>query len=478
MKTFISKKTISLSNLSGQVIPKGVKMIPQVLTELFQTAIQITSPSRLVAEYVDKIPTDKPLLIVAFGKAAETMLLGVYQSKAHRDLIEQALVVARDLKQINPFESYTLQPKRLQGNHPVPGPGSEAAGKAVVDFIYTQTHPGKRLVLLVSGGGSSLTTAPREPLSMADLTETTRCFIRSKADISQLNTVRKHLTQCSGGKLADLSQSPITTLILSDVIGDPLSIIASGPVSPDPSTYKDALKVIHDLKLGDKIPGVVMQYLERGVKNSYPETPKKGEPCFNSVTMDVIGNNEVLLKVFGASLAKMGQVTRLEKPYEMTVSEATTQFCDRIEALQKQSIMTAFPQILVGGGELTVDFSDLGDKKPGEGGRATEFVLRCALELKRRGIKGVTLFSVGSDGSDGPDSKLLGKDGHPIGAVAGAWAYPDRVDPQEAKPFLARHDSRSYFHHHDQLVVTGSTGNNLNDVFVAYIQVVKPQSRL
>jgi len=311
------------------------------------------------------------------------------------------------------------------------------------------------LLVLLSGGGSSLLSFPAEGLTVSDLRATTHDLLRSGAPIQDMNTVRKHLSSIHGGRLAAASRAPVLALIVSDVTGDDPTHIASGPCAPDPTTCEDALEVLE--RYGVTAPPAVLQHLKRGVAGEIAETPKPGDPLFKRVenrviacAQDSLQSAAEFLRKHGVHAAILGDsVTGEAREVGKVYGALARQVRSRAEPWQP-------PVALISGGECTVTVR--GD---GRGGRCAEFLLSLAIDLEA--APGIHALACDTDGIDGSEDN------------AGAILRPDALKRAAAKKLrapalLANNDAYTFFSAIDALVVTGPTRTNVNDYRVILIE--------
>ena len=350
--------------------------------------------------------------------------------------------------------AYTTPTRRVtiaEAGHPVPDARGEAAADRLL-ALARDAGAGERLLFLVSGGGSALTPAPTPPVTLAEKQAVTRLLLASGATINELNAVRKHLSRFKGGQLARAAApAPILTLALSDVIGDPLDVIASGPTAPDPTTFADALGVLEARKIRGQAPTSVVQWLEAGARGEIAETPKPGDPLFRSVTNVVIGNNELVVRAAADAARRIGYVpTVLGSGIEGEARVVARDLVARGRALTP-------PACLIAGGETTVTV-----RGRGRGGRCQELALAAALELGS--ADDLVVLAAGTDGTDGPtDAAGAIVDGRTLergGADARRW-----LDDNDAYAYLTRSGD---------LLTTGPTNTNLLDVYL----VLRPGSHV
>jgi glycerate 2-kinase len=368
----------------------------------------------------------------AMARAAESVL---------GDRISQGLVVVKD--------GYTL-PTRVvelaEAGHPVPDRRGQAAAQRVLSLA--QSADSRDLVIfLISGGGSALMPAPAPPITLEQKQEVTQLLLGAGASIGELNAVRKHLSLLKGGQLARAATpARVLTLLLSDVIGDPLDVIASGPTVPDPTTFSDALDVLARRHVADRVAPGVIERLQAGARGEIPETPKPGEPLFTSVTHVVIGNNRLVVDSAARAAERLGLTPVIATALEGEAREAASMLVARARSLSP-------PACLIAGGETTVTV-----RGSGLGGRCQEFALAAALALE--GDDGVTVLAAGTDGTDGPtDAAGALVDGKTLERARAAGLDPDRS--------LADNDSHTLLAASGDLVVTGPTNTNLLDLYIA-----------
>jgi glycerate 2-kinase len=406
-------------------------------------ALAAVEPERLVLAALDAEPLPERTALLAIGKAAEPMAAAALRALGRR--VASALVVApRDERPAAYSASVeTLVPTiRLRSDHPLPTAASARAAHAVLDWIDARP-PGAHLLVLLSGGASALVALPAPGLDIDDLATTTDALLRAGADIEALNAVRKHLDLSKGGRLARRAAGrDVLVLAISDVVGDRLDTIGSGPFHPDATTYGDALAAVAGL---DALPDRVRRRLEMGASGEWDETPKAGDPCFARVQHRIIGNN---VTACGAALRKARALgydaTRIDAPI---VGEARIAGRRLAEAAQATHGAKA---CLVGGGETTVTV-----RGAGRGGRNQELALAAAVAID--GTRGCVVASFGTDGIDGPTDAA--------GAIIdGATCARIRAAKLEPAAALEDNDSHTALEAAGDLLRTGPTGTNVGDV--------------
>ncbi|MEJ5347999.1 MAG: glycerate kinase [Desulfosoma sp.] len=339
----------------------------------------------------------------------------------------------------------------LEAAHPVP----DAAGvRATEELLHLAAQAGKDdLILAVfSGGGSALTPAPVPPVTLEHKQKTTELLLGAGATIHEINVVRKHLSRFKGGGLARAAApARVVTLLVSDVIGDPLDVIASGPTAPDLSTYREAFEVIERYDLKDKIPAEVLHVLREGLEGRRPETPKPNDPMFQKVSHTVVANNPAALKAAEEEAIRRGYRTLV---LTSRLEGEARHVAKVIAALAKEVALfgrpVAPPACLLFGGETTVTLGPF----PGKGGRNQELALAAALALD--GWHKITLLSAGTDGTDGPTDAA--------GAFAdGSTVIRSALMGWHASSFLDAHNAYPFFERLGDLVITGPTRTNVMD---------------
>ncbi len=384
------------------------------------------------------------VLVLGAGKASAAMAQAVEDILADR--LSDGLVVVKD-----GYARPTRKVRIMEAGHPVPDDRGQAAAAELLRLAESATRD-DLVIFLISGGGSALLPAPAPPITLAEKRQLTRLLLAAGADIGELNTVRKHCSLLKGGQLARAAApATVLTLALSDVIGNRLDVIASGPTAPDRSTYADALAILTRFDLRDRAPRSVVERFEAGARGEIAETPKPGDPLFARVTNLVIADNALIVDAAGARAATLGYTpVGLTRSLSGEARETARDCVARARTLIP-------PACLIAAGETTVTVSG-----SGIGGRCQEFALAAALELE--GVPGITVLAAGTDGTDGPtDAAGAIADGDTIARGAAA-----RLDGHS---FLRANDSYSFFRATGGLVMTGPTGTNLLDL---YLLVVEP----
>ena len=417
-------------------------------------AIRAVDPARLVTEVFEQhretVAGTDPVHVVAVGKAAATMARAALESLGSR--VSGGVVIAPPDTEMGTLRNLHA----FHGGHPFPTEGSALGARAIAQLVDTLSEADS-LLCLISGGGSALMTLPPSSVSLHDVRETTDLLLRAGAAIDELNCVRKHLDQLKGGRLAEIA-APAKTLglLLSDVLGDRPDVIASGPLSPDPTTFADALAVLESRQVRDRIPAPALEYLESGARGAVPESPGPDAPFFADVDVRVVGNNRMAAHAALQEAVRRGYRSRLlTTALSGEASEAGRMLAERGLTIRGGEGSVAPPACLIASGETTVEV-----RGTGRGGRNQELVLGAALTLHGRGP--LLIASMGTDGIDGAS--------HAAGAFADhSTIARAEVIGLDAVAALTANDSTPFFEALDDLIVTGPTGTNVMDVQVVLI---------
>lgn len=342
-----------------------------------------------------------------------------------------------------------------QGGHPLPDDAGLAATERLLGDL-DDTTAGDRVFFLLTGGASALMVAPAEGLSLVDKIQTTELLLRSGATIQEMNAVRKHLSAVKGGRLLErVAPAPLFGLVVSDVIGDDLSSIGSGPAVGDPTTFADGLRILERYQLLERVPEAVSARLERGARGDLPETPKPGASLLDLQSHVILASNRGALGAAARKAEALGMAVEIfGLDMEGDVRERATAFAERLafHALARRRGSGSAPVALLAGGELTLKVEG-----SGRGGRNQEFALVAARALE--GVEGVVLLSAGTDGTDGPtDAAGAFADGDTWSRAKSMGLDPDAL--------LANNDSYTLFDRLGDLLRTGPTGTNVNDVVI------------
>jgi hydroxypyruvate reductase len=367
------------------------------------------------------------------------------------DEITDGVIVVKD--------EHGLQLRKIkvcEASHPVP----DARGvKGTQEILSLVEKAGKRdlVICLISGGGSALLIAPVQDISLEDKQNATKRLLACGATIHEFNTVRKHLSRAKGGRLAQMaSPATVTSLILSDVVGDDLDVIASGPTVPDSSTFHDAVRILKGYGIWDQLTPSVRNHLEKGIAGQIEDTPKPDHAAFQRCSQVLVGTNLQALKAAGREAQRLGyRPLILSSKVEGEAREVAKFYAAIAKEVLESALPMEPPVCVLAGGETTVTLQ--GD---GRGGRNQEFALASALAIGE--LDNIIVLSGGTDGTDGPtDAAGAIADGTSV-----ARALKKSLDP---KDYLQRNDSYSFFQKLDDLVITGPTRTNVMDLYMLLV---------
>jgi glycerate-2-kinase len=405
---------------------------------IYSAALAAADPRRAVRDAIAEAPASYRatgrVIVLAIGKAAATMAAGAVDALG--DGIAKGIVITKDGHaggvSLPGFEIY-------EASHPIPDQRGVEATKRAIELVESAGDD-DLILALISGGGSALFESPEPPVTLADLATVTDLLLRAGAAIDDLNAVRTPLSQVKGGGLlVKAGMTRMTTMIVSDVLGDNPSVIASGPtIDFGPRDGRRAREILQRFELWDRIPGSARTVLNREVSTVYPSRPSR---------ILLIANNEAAVEAANEAAKRSGLRPRVV--WHKRVGEAREQAIKWVDACYAAGSKI---NCLVGGGELTVTVN--GD---GIGGRNTEFVLAAAMELKRRGNNDWLVASLATDGQDGPTG------------VAGGFLDAVSLNHLSAAPatWLAENDSLAPLQELDAIVSPGPTGTNVNDIYLA-----------
>ena len=398
------------------------------------------------------LPAGARLRVLAVGKAAPAMAAAIESVAGER--VDAGLVVTRD----PPAAPSSRCALRLAA-HPVPDARSEAAAREALRFA-ADGPPDAVLLVLLSGGASSLLAGPLPGLALEDLAAATRALLRAGAPIEELNAVRKHLSLAAGGRLARAARARrIEVLAISDVPGDRLDVIGSGPFAGDSSTFADALAALRGRGLAEAVGPRVIDHLERGARGELAETPKPGDPALARVRHCIVASNAAAIDAACAA-ARRARTRALALPGLLRgeARDAGAALVARARAERG-----AHPLVLVAGGETTVTV-----RGAGRGGRSQELALAAACALE--GEAAVALLAAGTDGIDGPTE------------AAGAYADGETLERGrrwgvDARACLEANDAHRFFAAEGGLFVTGPTRTNAMDLALVRVDAAPPGAR-
>jgi glycerate-2-kinase len=410
------------------------------LQAIWREAVRAVHAGDAAGRVLADVAPREPLVVLALGKAAHAMAARVEALAGHR--IAGGLAITKD-GHGGPLARIPLR----EAGHPLPDARSEAGAREALR-IAAAARPDHVLLVLLSGGASALTACPAPGLELADLVRTTEALLRCGADIAETNAVRKHLSDFSGGRLARASACHRTeVLVVSDVPGDALDVIGSGPCAPDPTTYRDALGALERRAATSRVPARVLAHLRRGVAGGVPETPKAGDPAFARVRHTLIASNADARQAAAEAARSLG----LEPVDLGEVLAGEARECARALIAAARARRAPRPRCLIAGGETTVTV-----RGSGRGGRSQELALSAACELAE-GSPFASVLAAGTDGTDGPTDAA--------GAFADAGSVQrGRAAGADARRALAGNDAYGFFEREGGLFVTGPTGTNVMDL--------------
>jgi len=434
---------------------------------IFSKAISAVDPSQRLKETIRiekdrlSIKTDedsekvyplarfKKILLIGTGKASASMAQAV--EKIFGDRITQGVIVTK--------YGHTLLLKRteiIEAGHPIPDEkGFEGAKK--IQRILKESGPEDLVIFLLSGGGSALSPLPVEGITLEEKQQVTQFLLDCGADIKEINTIRKHISQIKGGWLARWAYpSTVIGFILSDVVGDQLDVIGSGPTVPDVSTFEEAWSVLEKYGLIKRVAPSIQKHLLLGKERKIEETPKPRDPAFEKVLNILIGSNILALRAAGSEASSFGLNTLiLSSSIVGDTREAARFHCAIVKEVMSSGNPLPKPACIISGGETTVTV-----KGNGLGGRNQEFALTGALEIN--GLEKVVLLSGGTDGTDGPTDAS--------GALADdttvSRARSMGLDPEV---YLENNDAYPFFQRLGDLLITGPTYTNVMDVRILLV---------
>jgi len=413
-------------------------------------ALQRQGDTLRVADTTIDLTTVGNIFVVGFGKAAAVMAQGV--ESVLGDRITAGLVVT---KYGHALPTQTI--RVLEAAHPTPDAASVDASARIVAMI-DDCAAADLVICLVSGGGSAVFEQPVAGITLEDMQETTQQLLHAGAPITALNTVRKHLSAVKGGQLARrAAPATLVALLLSDVVGDALDVIASGPTVPDSTTFADAIAVLRQYGVHGTIPAPARDYLAAGARGERLETPKPGDPIFETTHTKVIANGQAALDAAARVSEAMGLRTLiLSSSLEGEARDVARMWSSVALQVRRYAQPLSPPCCILAGGETTVTV-----KGDGIGGRNSEFALAAACLIGD--ARGIVVASLATDGGDGPTDAA--------GAVAtSATLALARGHGRDAARMLARNDAHTFFAAVGGLVRPGPTGTNVNDLMIALIE--------
>ena len=436
---------------------KHRKELRRDLYTIFQAALQAVDPGEAIRTHLRRegnqlhvadrtyaLSQYDALYLIGMGKAGAAMATAV--EKMLGDRLDGGHVIVK-YGHGGPVAHVTLH----EADHPIPDEAGVKATRTLLDFVDGR-GPRELLICLISGGGSALSPAPVEGITLAEKQAVTRQLLACGATIHEINALRKHISQIKGGQLARLaSPATLITLVLSDVVGDSLDVIASGPTVPDTSTFADCLEFLRKYRLFDTVPVAIRRHLEAGVSGSIPETPKPGDAVFSRTQTVIIARNLQALEAASRQATTLGYQSLILS----SAIEGETREVARVHAGIAKEVLASghpitAPACILSGGETTVTL-----RGEGKGGRNQEFALALALDI--HDMPGIAALSGGTDGTDGPTDAAGGV----VDWTTCARAEQHGLHPREA---LEHNDAYPFFERLGDLLITGPTQTNVMDV--------------
>jgi glycerate 2-kinase len=414
---------------------------------IFRAALEAANPAAGVTRELahEDFTRYRNIHVIGAGKAGAAMARAAERALGRR--ISSGL--------LNVKYGHTAPLRRIQLNecgHPVPDQRGVEGAQRIAE-IAAGAGADDLVLCLISGGASALLPLPADPITLAEKQEVTKLLLACGASIHEINAIRKHISQIKGGQLARLAYpARVLSLLLSDVTGDDLDVIGSGPTAPDASTFARGRGILEKYAILDRVPASVRERIVRGERGESPETPKPGDPIFKRVRNIVTGSNRLAVDAAAARARALGFRALVLSTF---IEGETREIARMHAAIAKEMLHSGRPlkppACIITGGETTVTLR--GD---GLGGRNQEFVLSAAMDIA--GLSNVVVLSAGTDGTDGPTDAA--------GAVAdGGTLARDPRAPQ----FLARNDSYHYFENLGDLIKTGPTNTNVMDVRIILV---------
>ncbi|HZE22310.1 MAG TPA: glycerate kinase [Desulfobaccales bacterium] len=435
----------------------------RLLKAIFRAALRAADPEALIQARVHRrgnhlVVADRTYALADFrrvfligaGKAAALM------ARALQALLEDRLTAG--LVIVKYGHAVSLRRTRvIEAGHPIPDQSGLAATAEMLHLLGG-CGADDLVIGVFSGGASALLPAPVPPLDLPQKQSVTQLLLECGADIAEINCLRKHLSRSKGGSLARAAYpATLVSLILSDVVGDRLDVIASGPTVPDASRFADCLAIVARYNLASRLPEVVWQYLQDGAVGLHQDTPKAGDPIFAKVQNAIVGNNRIALLAAREQAENLGFKTLLLS----SCLEGEAREVGRVlAAVGKEILLSGHPlrppACVLAGGETTVTL-----RGPGQGGRNQELALASAIALD--GLNRLSLLAAGTDGTDGPTDAA----GAVVDGATCARARAAGLDPGD---FLARQDSYNFFAALGNLLITGPTRTNVMDIICLLIE--------
>lgn len=423
----------------------------EVAEQLQRESLEAVNPRTIVIETLQRYDFTpyKRVFVFAIGKASAQMMQGAKERLAAK--LTQGIVVTK-YDYLHGIDGDNQNIDLFEAGHPFPDENSVIATKRVIEILKS-TDPTDAIIFLISGGGSTLLTMPFPPITLQELRSTTQLMTQAGATINELNSVRKHIDMVKGGGVLNFlkPQTHVFSFILSDVVGDDLSVIASGPTTADLSTYADARYNVDHYGLTTKLPASVMNRIAQGSQGMIPETVKPNDPILQNVQNIIIGNNNIAAEK-AAQLAKTMDFNTLIITTSLVgqAKEVGKVIGAIAKDIARASQPLSRPACLIFGGETTVKIFGTG-----KGGRNQELALAAARQIED--INDVLIYAFGTDGTDGETEAAGAK-------VDGTTIRRGKEKGLDARFFIKNNDAFTFFKELNDLIITGPTGTNVNDL--------------
>ena len=433
-------------NIIENGLTPEIKKIRADILKIFNSSIEAVNPYNAVIKHIDKnklvydtqvfdLENFEKIYVVSFGKAS----IGMTQAFCDKLNVTKGIVITNQKdKKVNSDKIETII-----GSHPIPNEKSIEGADKIIKLIENCTEK-DLLIVLISGGGSALLAKPK--INLFDLQKTTDLLLKSGANINEINTIRKHLSYVKGGQLIKNVKCQVISMIISDIIGDPLEFISSGPTYPDSTSYEDSLRIIKKYNLIDNVPTSTINTIKKGISGNIPETLKSDDPIFKNVSNFIIANNKLACIKAKEKAGELGYKTiYLTSAIDGEARDIGRFLVEKAKNYETNNKKTLF----ISGGETTVTI-----KGKGKGGRNQEMVLAVVENISDENI---IFSSFASDGVDGMSDAA--------GAIADKYSLK-RCKEKNILPdgYLNNNDSYNFFKKIGDLLITNSTGTNVMDI--------------
>ncbi|UCE43355.1 MAG: glycerate kinase [Candidatus Aminicenantes bacterium] len=429
------------------IFQAGVKAVDPA--QAIKSHIKLENNHLIVGGKTTDLSGFNRISVIGVGKASAAMAGAMEEILGER--LNSGLVITKHEHAL-PLDKVQV----IEAGHPVPDQAGFRGARQIVQ-VLEQSGEKDLVFFLISGGGSALFPYPQEGLTLEDKQDVTKILLDAGANIHEINVLRKHLSRVKGGRLAKVAYpAALISLVLSDVIGDDLDSIASGPTVPDHSTFRDCLNIMEKYQISERLPSAAVGILQKGVRGELEETPKPGNPVFERTQNLIIGSNIIAVEAAAKKAEELGYNTLILS----TFVEGETREVARVLAAVAQEILSSGnpidrPACVLSGGETTVTIHG-----KGKGGRNQEFSLAAAMDID--GLENVVLLSAGTDGTDGPTDAA--------GAIADGTTTSRAgklgMDPGQ---YLRENDSYHFFEALDDLIITGPTYTNVMDLRIILV---------